>query len=363
MHLINCVTMKMEEFIGREIPTYAILSHTWEDDEISYQNFLTLSEREWENPRGRACLKIRKTCLISLKYKCRYVWIDTCCIDKTNGPELSEAINSMFKWYRNSEVCFVYLNDYYKKSGLGLDSLVPCRWFTRGWTLQELIAPRNLSFFDNQFEYFGNRSSLSALIEEASRIPLDVYNDVDDLPFRTIASTMSFAAKRETTRAEDMAYCLMGLFNVNMPLLYGEGGERAFRRLQEEIIKERNDLSIFAWGLGLRRTYDCDLFARSPNDFVNAKDIETTTLGRPVFSMTNKGLKIKIELYYDKIHRRKYVLLGCKENDILHLAMELDPIGDQYVRDGLFTIELMGMDSGTTQTLYIARSFSHARFA
>ncbi|KAI6002305.1 hypothetical protein F5J12DRAFT_906395 [Pisolithus orientalis] len=141
-----------------------------------------------------------------------WLWIDTCCIDKRSSAELSEAINSMYRWYRNSQMCYVYLND----------------WFSRGWTLQELVAPKEAEFFNKSWVSIGIKQDLTSLLEDITRIP--------EKSVRAVAHIMSWAADRKTTRVEDRAYSLLGLFGVNMPMLYGEGS-KAFQRLQLEIIR------------------------------------------------------------------------------------------------------------------------------
>jgi len=172
-------------------------------------------------------------------------WIDTCCIDKTSSAELSEAINSMFSWYQKSQVCYAYLsdvsssaNDHYKAKSEFRRS----NWFTRGWTLQELLAPKFVEFYDQNWVEIGTRAAMQKLLHEITGI-----RTFDDIGSANVAEKMSWASRRVTTRIEDQAYCLMGLFGVNMPLLYGEGA-KAFLRLQLEIWNMTNDESIFAWG-------------------------------------------------------------------------------------------------------------------
>jgi hypothetical protein len=196
------------------------------------------------------------------KHSCDYVWIDTCCIDKTSSAELSEAINSMFRWYRKSKVCFAYLEDVSKGPGWkvieiesndedatppgspdpALSFLAKSRWFKRGWTLQELIAPKAVYFYDSSWNKIGEKRQLEEEITEITGIDSDVLYDHTLLYTKSIARRMSWASSRETTKIEDIAYCLMGILDVNMPLLYGEG-ERAFTRLQEVIMQSSYDHS------------------------------------------------------------------------------------------------------------------------
>ncbi len=231
---------------------YAILSHTWGDNESTLQDIKELERRcksEGMNPRDHAPEKIRQSCLLAEKHGYRWIWNDTCCIDKTSSAELSEAINSMFSYYASSEVCYAYLEDVPTDCQLAsVDSAFrTARWHTRGWTLQELIAPQHVLFLSEEWEVVGNKVELSTLLQEITGVWRRVLTREVHYTVPSIASRMSWASQRQTCRPEDEAYCLMGLFNVNMPTIYGEG-RRAFRRLQEELMKQSVDTSLFAWG-------------------------------------------------------------------------------------------------------------------
>jgi hypothetical protein len=163
-----------------------------------------------------------------------YIWIDTCCIDKSSSAELSEAINSTYAWYQKAEVCYAFLNDVAGPDAANFEvNFKASRWFTRGWTLQELLAPQHVVFFGTLPAGFwimlGDRVSLRSLISTHTRISTKFLIDSKELDDANIAQKMSWAAGCETTREEDLACCLLGLFSVNMPLLYGEGS-RAFMR-------------------------------------------------------------------------------------------------------------------------------------
>ncbi|GKT42661.1 vegetative incompatibility protein HET-E-1 [Colletotrichum spaethianum] len=240
MRLINTNTLDFEEYIGRNTPPYAILSHTWEEDEVSFQKM------KQESRAGmKGFKKIQNICSLAKKGKIEYAWVDTCCIDKSSSAELTEAINSMFKWYERATICYVWLSDLTASADLDTD-LKKCRWFTRGWTLQELIAPKSMNFYNRDWKFVGRKMDLIQQLSEATSIPITVLLNTCSLQDVAICEKMFWAAERETTRIEDMAYCLLGIFDINMPLLYGEE-EKAFRRLQEEIIKTTPDMSIFAW--------------------------------------------------------------------------------------------------------------------
>ena len=248
--------------------------------------------------------KIAETCRRAGEVsELQYAWVDTCCIDKTSSAELSEAINSMFRWYQVSQVCYVRLADIDKQTHAKTPgSLDRCRWFTRGWTLQELIAPTKVEFYDKRWAFLGDRSDLRADLERITGIGNEVLGATSQecitkvLGKIPVARRMSWAASRVTTRTEDTAYCLLGIFGVNLPLLYGEG-PKAFLRLQEEVAKEHNDLSLFGWTSPASHgnlARHSGILADSPADFANARDIDFSDLSsiNPEFAMTNKGLRM-----------------------------------------------------------------------
>lgn len=237
MRLLNTKTKKLEEF--DRIPSfYAILSHRWQKNEVSFQD---MSRSDVEQLEGYA--KLSTACDKALKFGFLYLWMDTCCIDKSSSSELSEAINSMYTWYKAAMLCIVYLNDIHQDSWQ--EKLKESTWFTRGWTLQELIAPSEIIFVDKDWQIIGMKNALNGILAQITGIDKDVLL-TGNMGGISVATKMSWASKRQTTRPEDVAYSLMGIFDVNMPTIYGEG-EKAFIRLQEEIMKRSNDQSIFVW--------------------------------------------------------------------------------------------------------------------
>ena len=235
---------------------YAIISHTWGHNESTFQDLQELTKRctiTYENPRDLVAPKIRNCCVAAARDGFQWVWIDTCCIDKTSSSDLSEAINSMFRWYSESEVCYAILADVPSDDVLDAPNSAfrRARWHTRGWTLQELIAPIHLIFLSpdqsGQWTRIGNKLALASLLHEITGVPEQVLTRRIQFYDLSIAERMAWASTRTTTRIEDEAYALMGLFKVNMPTIYGEG-RQAFRRLQEEIMKQSFDSSLFAWG-------------------------------------------------------------------------------------------------------------------
>lgn len=242
MRLLNARTLEFEEFVGEGIPPYAILSHTWGAEEVSYKDHV---EKTSSSKLGYE--KMVQCCRLADAEGFGYAWIDTCCINKSSSAELTEAINSMMRWYRDAAICYAYLSDVDSTEDPTAEgsSFTRSRWFTRGWTLQELLAPAEVVFLGAGWREIGTKKSLRAAV---SRITGIAEGALDERTWSgySVAEKMSWAAGRQTTRPEDEAYCLMGLFDVNMPMLYGEG-RNAFYRLQQEILKQSNDQSIFAW--------------------------------------------------------------------------------------------------------------------
>ena len=296
MRLLHTSSFELEEFLDERRPPYAILSHTWSGKEISFDD---LSYRREAAMQMEAFTKIEQCCKKAALEGYQYVWIDTCCIDKRNSTELSEAINSMFKWYRKASCCYAYLADVPEDCGSdrileGDKRFARSRWFTRGWTLQELLAPKRVKFLARDWSELGTKETLLDPIQKATGIHVQVLKNITWLKEFSIAQRMSWAARRKTTRVEDKAYCLMGLFGINMPMLYGEG-KKAFRRLQLELIREYNDPSLFAW-----RTQQGEwgLLASSPVDFLESANfipISTGPLVAP-YAVTNLGLSIKVRI-------------------------------------------------------------------
>ena len=249
---------KVLDFGDDEAAEYAILSHRWVGQEVDYDEIVELAKmavEERDEIRQRdGYRKILQSCERAQKDGYEWLWVDTCCIDKRSSAELSEAINSMYRWYENAKVCYAYLHDV-------PDPWFPTsrdnerypnfggwpEWFSRGWTLQELIAPNNVQFLNKEWKSIGDKRTLAPALREIAGVPehILIHGLCGNRP--CVAQIISWASRRTTSRVEDRAYSLMGLLDVNMPLLYGEG-KKAFHRLQLEIIRASNDLSIFAWG-------------------------------------------------------------------------------------------------------------------
>ncbi|KAL1846163.1 hypothetical protein Daus18300_014339 [Diaporthe australafricana] len=239
MRLLTCDgsgKISLKEFPHNKSPPYAILSHTWGEEEVTFQDVLKGGA---ENKLGYR--KIRFCGEQAARDDWQYFWVDTCCIDKSSSAELGESINSMFLWYRNAAVCYVYLADVSSTTGASSSWETAFRyskWFTRGWTLQELIAPETVEFFSREGVHLGSKKSLERRINEITRVPIKALQAIQDLSGFSVAERMAWMQGRETTREEDMAYSLLGIFNVHMPLIYSEGKDNALMRLEEQIEKK-----------------------------------------------------------------------------------------------------------------------------
>jgi hypothetical protein len=388
MRLLNVNAQKLElvEFFGDQIPPYAILSHTWGEDEVTFQD---LQSGQYEHKLGYR--KIHLTCQEARRDELSWCWVDTCCIDKSSSAELSEAINSMFNWYARAQICYAYLADVWVNSSGELDvetqadiekvinnsgdvsvdssggppllteprytsgielhneittagkpserckqktsgpvktravAFRDSRWFQRGWTLQELIAPRRLSFFDHSWEPLGRRDEeLLYEVTEVTGLSPVVFGNPLVLREVPIARRMSWMAHRQTTRKEDEAYCLLGIFGVNMPLLYGEE-DTAFIRLQEELIRRFPDNSVLIFS---KPTMDNHMtrepLASSPRDFAGCSHVESWKTQKIPFALeacrlTNVAIHISLPLL--RIERTNYLrdlaLLGYTDNGAL----------------------------------------------
>ncbi|KIJ60162.1 hypothetical protein HYDPIDRAFT_32581 [Hydnomerulius pinastri MD-312] len=251
MHLLNVHTLALESF-SRDPPPYACLSHRWgrPEDEVSFRDIKRLHIQP-DVQRKPGFTKILRCKLQAIKHGLDYIWIDTCCIDQSINTELHEAINSMWQWYQDCDRCFVYMNDVRSDQPPNADDsdFARSQWFRRGWTLQELLAPLNVTFFARDWKKIGKKAH-QALVGRMSRItgiPANVLSVDGPRPESfSVARRMFWASQRETTRKEDMAYSLMGIMGVTMPIIYG-GSENSFVRFQKEIMKNSHDQSIFAW--------------------------------------------------------------------------------------------------------------------
>lgn len=406
-------------------PEYAILSHTWisPKDEITYQDFKQ-RKGDIENDifKQKGWAKLRRYCDRAKRDGWEWAWMDTCCIDKTNPADTQEAINAMFRWYQNAGVCYAYLDDVdtAKVDGCpdsdlddiaGRDSvadpasrtrttlkgyLIHAKWFTRGWTLQELLAPPYLVFVDTSWRRIGTRESWADEIKQASRIEarhLTNFNPTDFISC-SIAMRFSWASSRLTTVEEDETYSLLGLFGISLPLIYGEGRRQAFDRLQRKLITIYNDDSIFAWKIAQSKSmrsaesqekgkttsceshhrpsslerhtkhhlltlsaaneYDRGILAPSIREYWDASNIEALGLYGNSFSMTNQGLEIKAQRWARKDDPMEcFIRLSCGPGADDHLGStrivirlkRVNNIYDRIKLDELHDMSTIGLDN------------------
>jgi hypothetical protein len=261
----------------------------------------------------------------------------------------------MFRWYEGAAVCYAYLAKQIRadsESPMGLTKqLQNCRWFSRGWTLQELLAPRDVVFYDHQWNTIGNKFDLSSVLSDVTGINQGYIETTLPLSEAIIAEKMCWASERETTREEDKAYCLLGLFGVNMPLLYGEGGSKAFLRLQEEILKKSYDATIFGRKLykdnigtklaeppPLETRYSTSLLASSSYEFLFGKQLEINPDWPPeteyVESFQNGTVRITVPIIEPGSS-------GVTDKDLLKKPIVLALFGFRIKKWGCDTIGLV----------------------
>ncbi|KAF1967610.1 kinesin light chain [Bimuria novae-zelandiae CBS 107.79] len=236
LHYDDSKILVLTDFSGKTIPPYAILSHRWGFSEVLFEDIRSDTYKEKEGYQ-----KIEFCAERAAQDQLPYFWIDTCCIDKWNLSELSKSINSMYRWYKNAIKCYVFLSDVSVSTTTGIPqrsdweaSFRDSQWFTRGWTLQELIAPVSVEFFSSEGRRIGDKRSLEQLVYEITSIPVEALRNCP-LDGFTISERMEWAENRKTTEEEDKVYCLLGLLDIFMPASYGEGKEKAWRRLQLEV--------------------------------------------------------------------------------------------------------------------------------
>jgi hypothetical protein len=420
MRLIDVDTIELRWFNDDATPEYAILSHTWGAEEISYQELVwinrikaftvetpsssiaSLNSQDEQSPLILAAMetmlrgnwspgaslnsvtgddllnkqgysKILNSAREAKTLGFQYIWADSVCINKESSAELQEAINSMYRWYKDAEVCLVYLEDVCPPkygngqsqtgSEIAKHALETSRWRTRGWTLQELVAPAVCRFYFRDWTLMGEKEEYLQELSEATGVPIFALEERRLVSEVSVAERMSWAAYRQTTRVEDLAYCLLGLFDIQMPLLYGEGA-KAFTRLQEEILKTTDDYSLFAWQAaesdkGIYR----GLLARSPAEFRGCQSFEREdTISTFPINPTPLGLHIQLECLPDP-HDKSRVLAMIRASNSMNqrLAIHLKCLdGDkQYARvDAGSLIPIDDWPTGQLRTVYVRQKLS-----
>ncbi|KAI1149465.1 heterokaryon incompatibility protein-domain-containing protein [Nemania diffusa] len=399
MRLLHVETLKLTGFSAHETPPYVILSHCWRHgiNEILYEDVKFSKPEAWRRTKRQAAKKVLNACVVASDLGFEYIWIDTCCIDKRSSSEQSEAINSMFLWYQQAAVCIAFLDDI-----RGLGDLGSSRWFTRGWTLQELIAPSNLQFYNKDWLFIDDRFAIAKELSAITLIDEVVLRHghhpepvawVDHKPITSddgspcacgfscpgsnklrwvldtfsFAMIMSWAAHRRTSREEDTAYCLMGLFDINMPLLYGEKG-KACTRLQDEIIRRTHDQSIIAWltaEAGKRQdlpnspTYSSPFHIKKPwsleHGIVHKVPKPSRNVPKPSrnipkspMSITGQGLEMDLLLF----PMERVIDMAAPDGEEQYLAVLNCTVGDNpLARPAIFIGRSHGSDNIFVQTM------------
>ncbi|KAK6440524.1 hypothetical protein LTR95_003261 [Oleoguttula sp. CCFEE 5521] len=351
MWLLKTSDLSLVHFHDSRDVRYAILSHTWNgDEEATYREL-----RDGCKMDTARFYKVKMTCAQAAQDGYDYAWIDSCCINKDSLTELAEAINSMWQWYYDASVCYVYLADlnwecpvlhdvasiFSIESGLNLDTqwtqcLASCRWFTRGWTLQELLAAKDVRFYcppnpgaigRGDWGLVGDKTDLVRTLWDITGIDLLALQDRESLTRFVTARKMCWASRRQTSKVEDRAYSLLGLFGINMPLLYGEG-ENAFIRLQEQIIQKRLDHSILAWDCTQAESLQSTdlLFANSPARFSMTGHRITRwqwSSFDPAFRLTNQGIAFDGLGHVVSTAGERFAILNCCHEDSAFQAIAL----------------------------------------
>lgn len=355
MRLLNTSTLILHDFF-EPYPDYVILSHMWGEDEVTFDDIHKPHARQMQGYR-----KIAGCCQMALKDGFEWAWIDTCCIDKRSSSELSEAINSMYEWYWSAAICYAYMSDVHHHHEI-MDiqmELEASRWFHRGWTLQELLAPDVVEFYDKSWKFLGTKSQLIQSVERATNINEMYLSDRDTIKSASIATKLSWAAGRQTTRPEDIAYCLLGLVEVNMPMLYGEG-DRAFYRLQSELIRKDIDHTIFTWEPIEEDWESVAVLAPSPALFKgSANNSRIEAQGPSSYDITNNGLRITlpcITIGQDRI----IGILNCGSEDTARFGLWLENVdNNRYQRlpnSKLATLTLEDVEEAELRNLYLVAS-------
>ncbi|KAM0256340.1 hypothetical protein ACHAPA_012195 [Fusarium lateritium] len=362
--------------IPNPFPPYAILSHTWisSKEETTYQDMKTRKvDINNDVYKQKGWSKLRRYCDRAAKDGWDWAWMDTCCIDKTNPADTQEAINAMFRWYQRAGICYAHLEDLdvvrdvkdmdlpqnvdfdetigsqnaANSSGPLHKALerffIKAKWFTRGWTLQELLAPHHLVFVDCAWRRIGTRESWALEIQRASNIEARHLTSFEPTDFASCSTAMRFswASGRETTVEEDETYALLGLFGISLPLIYGEGQRQAFNRLQRQLITVYNDDSLFAWKEQQANSANSapkwGILARSVKDFWDSSKVKALGHYGNTFSMTNQGLEITAKYWRQNSELNAAIIclncsIGSDSSQKIGIYLSYDADADAYHR-------------------------------
>ncbi|KAJ8593628.1 hypothetical protein M405DRAFT_810527 [Rhizopogon salebrosus TDB-379] len=309
MHFQGVVSQSEVPHHPPRIVNYAVLSHRW-----LAQGEPTYEQMKSGTASGPGFQKLINFCRKAHEYGVEFAWSDTCCIDKSSSSELDESIRSMFRWYRNADVCIVHL-----AQSETIEDIVDDEWTERGWTLQELLAPYMIKLFNKHWmpmtghwnDKSGEETEAMKILERATGVDPQALIFFRPGPVK-VDERMTWAARRKTTRAEDMAYSLMGIFDVSLQIAYGEGGDRAFCRLIEAIM-HGGDPSVLNWIGDPLGHPSSDAIPQSAQSFVGrtlAFLPPSLTGGRLEMTMTGLGLRVPLVIFPLKLTLRSEVANG-----------------------------------------------------
>ncbi|KAM0718092.1 hypothetical protein Q7P37_006424 [Cladosporium fusiforme] len=373
MRVLDTTSLDFEDFPGRPSEPYVVLSHRWGTEEVTFKEYRKNHKQILHRAGYR---KIVEFCQVARARGFRLAWLDTCCIDKRSSAELSEAINSMYDWYKHSAECYVWLEDYAGSS----KRLGECGWFGRGWTLQELLAPSRVIVFTANWEVVGHKifslgsqacicheeewhgspnpnaigSHIAPELSVATGIPQE-YLTTKPYYQASIALRMSWASGRRCSRPEDRAYSLLGLFDVNLPLLYGEG-YKSFEHLQDEIMRKSDDTSILCHdGFGI--------LANGPSNFSGSGGVTTGHMLSPEpHAVTNRGIKIHVAANVCTLPRCEPDAFGVSGKDVFRINLgcvsttaqptETRLAGRPSVQQGEQYLYLIGIGASSNRTFF-----------
>ena len=338
---------------------YAILSHRWLDGgEPTYKRMKSFRALA----RGPGYRKLKKFCEKARAYGVEFAWSDTCCIDKSSSTELDESIRSMFRWYRNSYVCIIHLAQSETIQDIASDG-----WMKRGWTLQELLAPYRIKLFNKKWipmtgdenDKNSEDTEVMKTLAEATGIHPNYLREFDPGPIK-VNERMSWAAERKTTRVEDVAYSLMGIFDVSLQIAYGEGADRAFCRLIEAIMRA-GDPSVLNWVGEPARHHSSSAIPQSPKCFVGRKLELPQSLGwRLDMTMTSLGLRVPLVIFplrirstvswgpADEYEQRHQVILECQLCPTITIDY-FDVVPPHYARHWQFALGIVNHSIGSCE--------------
>ncbi|KAH6653642.1 kinesin light chain [Truncatella angustata] len=336
-----------------DVPPYAILSHTWGANEVVFGD-LARPEDEWQHKHGYE--KIEFCTKQARQDGIQYFWVDTCCIDKSDSIELQTAINSMFRWYRDAKRCYVYLADVSRTVVSGpRQSTTPweadfrnSRWFTRGWTLQELIAPKTVDFYSKEGSWLGDKRSLELQICDVTNIPVKTLRGAPLSDF-TVSEREAWAGNRQTKYEEDMAYSLLGIFDVYMPLIYGEGRENARKRLREEVQKatQGTQREGFSITLSLSDVPEIQYFVAREGELAEMRRTLSSDGSRRIVTLHGLGGigKTQLAVAYTKRYRNEYsAIFWFNIKDETSLQQSFSRVARQILQQHPDASHLSGLD-------------------